>query len=107
MTNGQFTPRYKLIISYNIVGETNDVYFQFVTQEFVPRLQGMGIHLFRVYNTEWGDYPMRQVEFLSEQLETIREAMSSTTWQRLVTRLENFVTDFSTKVIVFRHGFQL
>ncbi len=100
-------PRYKIILSYNINQETHDEYFQFVTQEMVPAMQGMGIHMFRVYHTAYGDYPQRQVEFLTEDLSTIQKAFNSLTWRRLETKMKGYVYDYSRRVLRFRDGFQL
>ena len=103
----RITPRYKMLLTYNILPDTHDAYFQFVTSELVPRLQGMGLHMYRVYSTEYGDYPMRQVEFLAESLDIVRHALRDPAWQRLERKLNTFVTDYKRRVVAFRQGFQL
>lgn len=105
--NARFTPRYKLMLRYNVIPESHEEYFQFVVNEMVPRMQGLGLHMFRAYGTAWGDYPNRQVEFLAETLEAVQSALISSAWKRLEQKLSTFVTDYSRKLVNFRQGFQL
>jgi len=100
-------PRYKLLLRYNINPETHDAYYAFITQEFVPSLQALGLYMFRVYHTAYGEHPIRQLEFLAEDLDAVRMALKSSTWQRLEEKLKTFVSDYSRKLINFRDGFQL
>mgnify|MGYP007118559898 CR=1 FL=1 len=105
--NARFTPRYKLMLVYNVIAESHEDYFQFIINEMVPRMQGLGLHMFRAYGTAWGDYPNRQVEFLAETIETVHNALTSSAWRRLEEKLSSFVTDYSRKLVAFRQGFQL
>lgn len=100
-------PRFKLLVQYNINPESHDEYYEFVTQEYVPGLQALGLYMYRVYHTAYGEHPIRQLEFLAEDLDTVRKAMHSATWQRLEDKLLGFISDYSRKVIAFREGFQI
>jgi len=100
-------PRYKVILAYNIHPETQEEYLQFVTREMTPAMQGMGLHLFRVFHTAYGDYPQRHLEFLAEDLTSIQKAFNSINWRRLETKLKGFVYDYSRRILHFRDGFQL
>lgn len=100
-------PRYKLLLRYNINPETHDAYYTFVTQELVPSMQALGLYMFRAYHTAYGEYPMRQLEFLAEDLDAVRTALKSSTWQRLEEKLKGFVSDYSRKLVTFRDGFQI
>ena len=103
----RITPRFKLLVQYNINPETHDEYFEFVTQEYVPGLQALGLYMYRVYHTAYGEYPIRQLEFLAEDMDTVRKALQSATWRRLEDKLLNFIADYSRKLITFREGFQI
>jgi hypothetical protein len=103
----RIVPRYKLLLRYNINPETHEAYYTFVTQELVPSMQALGLYMFRVYHTAYGDHPMRQLEFLAEDLDAVRTALRSSTWQRLEEKLKSFVSDYSRKLIAFRDGFQI
>lgn len=100
-------PRYKLMIQYNIKRETHEAYYQFVTEELVPGLQGMGLYMFRIYHTAYGEHPVRQLEFLAEDLDTVRQAFASDAWKRLEDKLSTYVTEYSRKLVHFRDGFQI
>jgi hypothetical protein len=103
----RFIPRYKLMLCYNINRETHDNYYQFIVNEMIPGMQGLGLHMFRVYHTAFGDRPTRQVEFLAEDYDTVLRAMDSAVWKRIENKLTGFVTEYSRKVVSFRDGFQL
>jgi hypothetical protein len=99
-------PRYKLLLTYDIRPEMQDVYYQYVTQEFVPALQEMGLYMLTAWHTAYGDRPTRQVEFVTEDLDTVRDAFSSDRYRSLERRLQTYITDYERKVVRFRDGFQ-
>ncbi|MCC7451469.1 MAG: hypothetical protein IT324_28935 [Anaerolineae bacterium] len=100
-------PRFKLIMRYDINPGTQEAYFQFVTGEFVPALQSLGVYMLQVYHTAYGDQPVRQLEFVSEDIETIRKAMKSELWNKLMKRFNSYTSNYSQKIVKFRDGFQL
>lgn len=102
----QIVPRYKLLMTYDINPNAENSYLQFVLNVFVPRLQQMGLYMWRAYHTAYGEYPLRQLEFLSEDLDTVRKAMSSEEWSELNDKLLTYVTNYATKLVEFREGFQ-
>jgi hypothetical protein len=102
----QIVPRYKVLVCYDIKPRDDNEYLQFVLNDFVPKLQGMGLYMWRVYHTAYGNYPIRQLEFLAEELDTVRNAMQSAEWQDLEAKLRHYVTNLYTKVFAFRDGFQ-
>jgi hypothetical protein len=63
--------------------------------------------MFRVFHTLWGDYPLRQAEFVAEDLGTIQEVLASEMWQDLEMKLLQHATNYHRKVVRFRPGFQL
>jgi len=100
------TPRFKLLIRYNVNSDTNESYFQFVINEFIPAMQELGLYMIQVYHTAYGNYPLRQLEFVAEDLDTVRKAMESDAWKQLHTKLDYFISDYDQKVVKFRDGFQ-
>jgi hypothetical protein len=100
-------PRYKLMFRYNINRDTHETYYQFIVNEMIPAMQGLGLHMFRVYHTVFGEHPMRQVEFLAEDLDTIRAALASAAFKRIEGKLNGFITDYTRKIVEFRDGFQI
>ncbi len=101
-------PRYKLMLFYDPVPTYADSYYQFVMNEMVPTAQHMGLYMFRVFHTAWGaDQPLRQAEFVAEDLDTIRAVLDSEQWQALETKMAQFCTNYHRKVVKFKPGFQL
>ena len=99
-------PKYKLIMQYDINQATHEVYYQFVIGEFVPTLQGMGLYMLQVYHTAYGQYPVRQIEFVAENLETIRNAMNSEAYKKVYGKLQGYISNYSHKIVTFRDAFQ-
>jgi hypothetical protein len=99
-------PRFKLLMRYDINQDMHEAYYQFVVGEFVPTLQSLGLYMLQVYHTAYGHYPVRQAEFVAEDLETIQAALNSDTWERLQTKLNSYTNNYSYKIVRFRDSFQ-
>ncbi len=96
----------KILLSYNI--KTNDMqaYYEFVLGRYIPTLQAMGLEMSEAWHTEYGDYPNRLIGFVARDQQTISNLMIDETWEDLNERLEEFVTDFSYKVVPYTVGFR-
>lgn len=105
----QITPRYKVMLFYDLIEEDAGRYYEFVMNEMLPEAQAMGLYFFRLYHTLWGSSscPLRQAEFVAEDLETVQSALDSPAWEHLEVTLQQFVTNYNRKVVTFRTGFQL
>jgi hypothetical protein len=99
-------PRYKLLITYDLVPQTQEEYYQFMLGEFVPTAQTLGLYMIQAWHTAYGDYPLRMAEFVAEDLDIIEDAIQSDEWQKMEERFQSYVTDYSQKIVHFRHGFQ-
>jgi hypothetical protein len=99
-------PRYRLMMRYDIKPDQFEPYYQFVMNEFVPALQNMGLYMVAVWHTAYGDYPVRQVEFVTDSLETVREVFQSERWDRLEARLKTFTLRYERKLVRYRDRFQ-
>ena len=66
-------PRFKLLIAYDINEGSQEGYYQFVLRELVPAMQSMGLYMLEVYHTAYGPYPLRQLEFVAENIDTISD----------------------------------
>lgn len=99
-------PRYKLLMIYDIRPDKVNSYYYYVLKEFVPELESMGLYMFGVWHIAYGDYPVRQLEFVSENLDTVQEVFQSERWETLEERLKSLTLRYERKVIPFRSGFQ-
>ncbi len=100
------TPAYKLLLTYDIRPDQVKTYYHFVLKEFVPELETMGIYLFRVWHIAWGEYPVRQLEFVVESRENLDRLASSHRFEDLETRLQELTSSYERKTLRFRKGFQ-
>jgi hypothetical protein len=99
-------PRYRLMMRYDIRPDQFEPYYQFVMNEFVPALQSMGLYMVAVWHTAYGDYPVRQVEFVTDSLDTVREVFQSERWDKLEARLKTFTLRYERKLVRYRDRFQ-
>ncbi len=99
-------PRYKLLLNYDIRNGMQEVYYRYVVGEFVPSLNEMSIYVSAAWHTAYGAYPLRQVEFVCDSLETLHSAFETPRWQELEDRLKTYTSDYHRKIIPYRRGFQ-
>ena len=99
-------PRYKMIVSYDVVPSTQDSYYQFVLGEMVPAMQEMGVYMTEAWHTAYGEYPIRMVTFVAEEVDIIYDMLESERWGDLETRLLSFIRNYTRKVVPYRQGFQ-
>jgi hypothetical protein len=99
-------PRYRLLMRYDIRADMYEPYYQYVMNEFVPALQAMGLYMVGVWHTAYGDYPVRQVEFVSDSLETVREVFQSDRWEQLEFKLQSYILHYERKLVRYRDRFQ-
>ncbi len=100
-------PRYNVVLTYDIAPDQEEEYYRFVLGEFVPGLQGLGLYLIRAWHTVYGDYPVRQSEFVAQDMDTIRRVFNSEEFRNLEARLFDFVTNYDRKVVAFNQSFNL
>jgi hypothetical protein len=99
-------PRYKLMLFYDLRPGDAEAYHTFIMTEMVPAAHEMGLYIFQVFHTSWGDYPLRQTEFVAEDLGTIRAVLGSKEWQALEEKLLQHTVNYNRKIVRFRPGFQ-
>ena len=99
-------PRYKLLICYDINEGNHEAYYQFVLSELVPAMQSLGLYMLQVYHTAYGKYPVRQLEFVAENLETVNQAMETSAWAEIQSKFQEYTCNYSQKLVRFRDGFQ-
>ena len=57
--------RVKMLISYDVVPELQQAYYEFVLGELIPSAQQMGLVLSEAWHTAYGDYPIRLNGFVA------------------------------------------
>jgi len=99
--------RVKMLISYDVVPELQQAYYEFVLGEMIPSAQSMGLVLNEAWHTAYGHYPIRLNGFVAKDRATLDRILASAEWRQLEEKLKRFVTDFARKVVPYREGFQL
>jgi hypothetical protein len=99
-------PHYKMILAYDVLPSSHDNYYQFILGEMVPAMQEMGVYMTEAWHTAYGEYPIRMISFVSEEIETINNMLGSDRWTDLETRLLSYIRNYTRKVVEYRQGFQ-
>ena len=107
LSSQHIRPRYKLILFYNIRPDKQDQYYRYMLSSFVPAIQKLGVYMHMAWHVAYGDYPMRKIEFVTENAEVLRQLFLSDEWDELESKLMRFVQDYERKVVDYRNGFQV
>jgi hypothetical protein len=97
----------KLLMTWDILPNREQEYFEFVISDFIPEIKQLGISPVDAWYTMFGDQPQIMVAAKIQSQTALNVAMASKEWQRLIDNLMQFVENFSYKVIPARTGFQL
>jgi hypothetical protein len=96
----------KVLMTWDIDGERDQAYFEFVIGEFIPGVQRLGLQPAEAWATIYGSYPQIQVGLLGNDEGQVRKILASEDWIFLQNRLFDYVKNFSYKVVPARRGFQ-
>lgn len=96
----------KLIISWDIVQDREQEYFEFLIREFLPGMQKMGFELSDAWATVFGNEPQILVGAVLPSLEQANNLLASSDWISLHNRLLDYVENYSQKLVSARGGFQ-
>jgi hypothetical protein len=94
--------KYKLILTYDLRSEAQDSYFEFMLGEMVPAVQSMGLHMNGAWHTAYGDYPVRLVEFIADDHDSLCNVLDTRLWNDMERRLRRYVTNYSKKIVRLR-----
>lgn len=97
---------YKLIMTWDIVPEREQEYFEFVVREFIPGVQKLGFDLTDAWHTIYGSQPLIMVGATLPTLTDMQNALNSSEWESLSNQLQDFVQNFTQKVVEAQSGFQ-
>jgi len=96
----------KVLMTWDIAGERDQEYFEFVIGEFVPGVQRLGLQPAEAWATVYGSYPQIQVGLLASDAAQARRVLESDEWTQLQDKLFNYVKNFAFKIVEERTGFQ-
>ncbi len=97
----------KLLMTYDIIPGQEQEYFEFVVREFVPGLQRIGLQPTEAWYTTYGERPQFLTGAVTNDIEAMKQALESETWGDLKAGLLEYATNFKSKVVSSRAGFQM
>jgi hypothetical protein len=97
----------KLLMSWDIKPGKESEYFEFVVREYAPSMIRLGIQPTEAWYTIYGDGPQMLTGAVADDLDTMREILSSTEWAELRESLMDYVTNFQQKIVQATGRFQL
>ena len=98
--------RVKMLITYDVVPELQQAYYEFVLGEMVPTAQSMGLVLSEAWHTAYGNYPMRLIAFRAQDESVMHKVLHSDEWRAAKERLLKLVRDYEERMVVSRNPFQ-
>ena len=97
----------KLLMTWNIKPGREQDYFTFVMQELPLALRRVGLKLTDAWYTVYGDWPQVRMAFMSENLATMQDFLSSPQWLEMKQQLLTYTQDYQHKIVKARGGLQL
>lgn len=96
----------KLIMTWDILPEREQEYFEFVVREFIPGVQQLGFDLSDAWATVFGNQPQIMVGVILSSKSKMRQVMDSPAWQSLHNQLQDYVHNYQQKIVDARASFQ-
>ena len=97
----------KLLLRWDVQPGAEADYSEFIVNEFIPRMNRLGVSDVQFWYTSFGECEKIQVELLADQQEKMTNILRSDEWSSLNDRLGDLVVNFSQKTIRATGGFQL
>ena len=97
----------KVLMSWDILPGREQEYFEFVVQEWIPKIQKLGLEPADAWFTVYGNQPQILASVKVKSLNAWRRALSSPDWDTLTGRLLDYVENLRVKAVYDRPGFQM
>ena len=97
----------KIIMTWDIIPEHEQEYFEFVIREYIPGVQRLGCELSDAWATVYGTKPQITVGMVLPSAMKALQLLQSEDWQALNNHLQDFIQNFAMKMVYARNGFQI
>ncbi|OQY81522.1 MAG: hypothetical protein B6D41_19555 [Chloroflexi bacterium UTCFX4] len=97
----------KLLMSWDIRQGKESEYFEYVVQEFAPKLMRLGVQPTEAWYTVYGNGPQILTGGVVEDRATLDKILASEEWGRLKKKLFTYVTNFTYKIVQHTGNFQM
>jgi hypothetical protein len=100
-------PEYALILIYNIRPNEQDRYFRYITGEFLPAMEKRKLYMQNAWHVVYGKQPERQIEFVTEKIDFLRELFDDPEWERLEDRLKDYTENYEYPIVRYNSHFKI
>ena len=97
----------KLLLTWNVRPGRDEDYLEFVTQDFPESMLEANLQPTEAWYTVYGNWPEVTMGFMVEDLETLRDFLTSRTWYKLRRKLSTYIEDYHQKAIPLQRGYQI
>jgi hypothetical protein len=96
----------KMLLTFDPLPGRREEYFQYMLGRFVPTLEHLGLTMAETWHTAYGDYPLRLTAFLAPDASTMTTVIRSDAFARLEEQLQDYVQNYSRRVVPADRRFQ-
>jgi len=89
----------KLIMNYDIQPGKDQEYFEFLVREFAPGLARLGVQPTESWYTMYGKHPQIMTGGIADDFQAVKIMLTTAEWGELHTKLLEYVTNYSQKII--------
>ena len=97
----------KLIMTWDILPEREQDYFEFVVREYIPGIQRLGFDLSDAWATVYGNKPQIMVGLIIGSSRKARQILLSEEWSSLNNLLQDYIQNYTVKMVYARSSFQI
>jgi hypothetical protein len=93
-------------MTWDILPEREQEYFEFVVREFIPGVQRLGFLVEDAWATVYGDQPQIQVGAANDSYPEAKNLLQTADWISLQNQLFDYVKNYQQKLVSIHPGFQ-
>ena len=97
----------KLLLTWDIISGREQEYFEFVVREFIPEIQQLGLDPTDAWVTVYGHRPQILAAVETRDKESLDRILASVEWDQLLSKLNDYVENFTYKIVRTKPGFQM
>lgn len=94
-------------MTWDIKPGKETAYLDFVSQQLNPGLLKLGLEPSEVWYTYWGEGPQILMGFMTDDMEQMKQVLGNAAWRLLRQQLDEFVMNFTYKLVPATGRFQL
>ena len=97
----------KLLMTWDVQPGREPEYFEFMSREFIPGMQKLGIRPTEAWYTYFGSRPQMLTAVLADSVPVMNRALATEDWNKLRERLLSYVMNFHSRIVKASAGFQM